>query len=170
MLTPKIGAVCLQVAAYFCSCSDTTIWIDVVDWTFAKQTNFTSSIICCNISKIFTLKCCLVVSTIHGDYGNTVIIITSLWHQCLKQTIKDVIQSTSYVRTRFFFWELAENLPLVNIKSTFSRGLLFVYLILFFFFQGKLSTNPINQHRLAEKRIFLIILWWEKINLNLMPV
>lgn len=32
----------------------------------------------------------------------------------------------------FFFWELAENLPLVNIKSTFSRGLLFVYLILFF--------------------------------------
>lgn len=133
MLTPKIGAVCLQVAAYFCSCSDTTIWIDVVDWTFAKQTNFTSSIICCNISKIFTLKCCLVVSTMHGDYGNTVIIITSLWHQCLKQTIKDVIQSTSYVRTRFFFWELAENLPLVNIKSTFSRGLLFVYLILFFF-------------------------------------
>lgn len=59
----------------------------------------------------------------------------------------------------FFFLELGENLPLVNIKSTFSRGLLFVYLILyFFFFQGKLSTNPINQHRLAEKRIFPIIL------------
>lgn len=40
----------------------------------------------------------------------------------------------------FFFWELAENLPLVNIKSTFSRGLLFVYLILFFFKESYLQT------------------------------
>lgn len=54
----------------------------------------------------------------------------------------DVIQSTSYVRTRFFFFlELAENLPLVNIKSTFSRGLLFVYLILYFFKESYLQTS-----------------------------